>query len=105
MGMTYACMFVGEHKRPLLQGWNVGLVKVVCCPSHRPCRLRFQMLGVQWVLVRCRDHTLSFQGCGGGVPFQFWILHGEGGGFTVSYVCSENVYPFAQKCKWHINLL
>ena len=79
MGMTYACMFVGEHKRPLLQGWNVGLVKVVCCPSHRPCRLRFQMLGVQWVLVRCRDHTLSFQGCGGGVPFQFWILHGEGG--------------------------
>ena len=80
MGMTYACMFVGEHKRPLLQGWNVGLVKVVCCPSHRPCRLRFQMLGVQWVSVRCRDHTLSFQGCGGGVPFQFWILHGEGGG-------------------------
>ena len=29
--------------------------------------------------VRCRDHTLRLQGCGGGAPFRFLILHGEGG--------------------------
>ena len=80
MGTIYVCTLVGEQKRrtSLLRGWDVGLVKPTRGPTQT-CGLGFQVLGVQRVLVRRRDHALCLQGCGGGAPSQFWNLLGEGG--------------------------
>ena len=50
----------------------------------------------------------AFKGVGVVILLNFGTFTGRGAFYALGkkfYVCSENVYLFAQKWKWHINLL
>ena len=50
----------------------------------------------------------AFKGVGVVLRLYFGTFTGRGAFYALGknfYVCSENVYLFAQKWKWHINLL
>ena len=99
------------------EGWNFGLVMALSCPVGlnapprtltRPCSLGLSMLGVQWVRCAAGITPCVCKGVGVVLHFVFGSCMGRGDFYAlvkIFYVCSENVYPFAQKWNRHINLL
>ena len=77
-------------------------------PPTRPGSLGNELLGVRWVLVCRRVHALCLKGVGVVLLLYFGTFTGRGDFYAPGknfYVCSENVYLFAQEWKRHINLL